>query len=317
LPARFIRLIRGEPLDRLAGLHLVVDHHDAATQRYLTGHGIEFSVTEGEIPDGGSLVLLEPSHLAETVRIIDRLLGPGGCPWDQKQTHETLRPHLVEETYEVVDAIDRGDPAGLREELGDLLLQPILHGQIAAKSGHFDAESIAEGLNQKLVRRHPHVFGTVTADTEAEVLANWDAIKAQEKGAVQKPPSLLDGIPRSMPSLSRADAVSRRAARQGFEWPDIDGVYDKLHEEIAELRAAVHPEDQAAELGDILFTVVNLARWLKVDPEAALTQMLNRFTDRYQAMAELTPGNLSDLTPEEWEALWQRAKAQMAQKAEA
>ena len=262
-------------------------------------------------------MLVEPSHLAETVRIIDRLLGPGGCPWDQKQTHESLRPHLVEETYEVVDAIDRGDPVGLREELGDLLLQPILHGQIAAKSGHFDAESIAEGLNEKLVRRHPHVFGTVTADTEAEVLANWDAIKAQEKGGVEKPPSLLDGIPRSMPSLSRADAVSRRAARQGFEWPDIEGVYDKLQEEIAELRAATHPADQTAELGDILFTVVNLARWLKVDPEAALTQMLNRFTDRYQAMAELAPGNLSDLTPEEWESLWQQAKAQMAQKSEA
>lgn len=309
--------MRGEPLDFLADRRLVVAQADLATQRYLAGQGLAFDLTDGEIPDAATLVLVEPSHLAETVRIIDRLLGPGGCPWDQKQTHLSLKPHLVEETYEVIDAIDRGDPLGLREELGDLLLQPILHGQIAAKDGHFDAESIAEGLNEKLIRRHPHVFGTVLAETEAEVLANWDAIKAQEKGAVQKVPSLLEGIPRSMPSLSRADAVSRRAARQGFEWPDVEGVYDKLREEIDELRAATTPEEQRDELGDILFTVVNVARWLKVDPEEALTRMLNRFTDRYSTMADLATGNLAELSPEEWEALWQRAKARLVQKAEA
>jgi tetrapyrrole methylase family protein / MazG family protein len=247
--------------------------------------------------------------LQELVRIVDRLLGPGGCPWDQAQTHESLKRYLLEEAYEVLDAIDTGDPAKLREELGDLLLQPILHAQIAAKSGGFDTEGVAREIVDKLVRRHPHVFGDVAVEDADEVLRNWDRIKLGEKGP--EPESILAGVPKGMASLLRAYEVSKRAARVGFEWPDIEAVFDKLREEEDELKAAIASGDAKeieAEMGDLLFTAVNISRWCGVEPEEALRKMLNRFTDRFMAMEQAALRPLADLSPAEWDELWNNAK---------
>jgi tetrapyrrole methylase family protein/MazG family protein len=262
-------------------------------------------------PDGiseGVILLPEANStpLGELVYIVDRLLGPGGCPWDQEQTHETLKKHLIEETYETIDAIDAGDMEGLREELGDLLLQPILHAQIEKVAGGWDTDAVARGIVDKLIRRHPHVFGdVVAADTDA-VLKNWEAIKRTEKSG-----SVLAGVPRSMPALARALSVSKRAARVGFEWPSMEGVLEKLREEEAEVREALASGDAKeieGEIGDLLFTVVNIARWAKVDPEEALRGMLDRFTARFQRMEALAAVPLGDLDAATWDALWNQAK---------
>lgn len=247
--------------------------------------------------------------LGELVHIVDRLLGPGGCPWDQAQTHESLKRHLLEEAYEVLDAIDSGVAEKLKEELGDLLLQPIMHAQMEALAGGFDIADVAETINAKLVRRHPHVFGTVDAKDADEVLKNWDRIKQAEKEGESS--SVLEGVPTGMASLLRAFEVSKRAARCGFEWPDVEAVFEKLYEEEAELREALAqgvPERIESEIGDLLFTAVNLARWSKVEPEEALRKMLNRFTDRFKSMERSAHTPLRDLRPEEWDELWEAAK---------
>jgi tetrapyrrole methylase family protein/MazG family protein len=305
--ARIVQLTAGDSVAALAGERLVVPQGHTQTITFLSASGLDADYCQNSIPEDAVLVLMAASPLDETVSIINRLLGPGGCPWDQKQTHESLKPYLIEEAYEVLDAIDRKDSEGLHEELGDVLLQPILHGQISAKNGSFDTYAIAARLNEKLIRRHPHVFGDVTVSGEAEVLSNWDQIKSQESGA-EKKASILDGIPRSMPSLSRALALSKRAARQGFEWESLEGVYEKVQEEILEVRGATDSADRAKEVGDLLFSVVNLARWMDIDPEDALTQMLNRFTARYETMVGLADRPLTELSPEEWETLWRSAK---------
>ncbi|MBL8048215.1 MAG: nucleoside triphosphate pyrophosphohydrolase [Chthonomonas sp.] len=241
------------------------------------------------------------------VYVVDRLLGPGGCPWDQEQTHESLKKYLLEESYELMDAIDSGDNAKLKEELGDVLLQPIMHAQMQKRDGGWDIEDVAQGIADKLIHRHPHVFGDASAADSAEVLRNWDRIKQAEKGA---PESILDGIPRAMPALARAMTMSKRAARAGFEWTDVDGVWAKLDEELAEFRAATTAEEQADEMGDVLFTMVNIARWHKLDAEASLARMLDRFAARFKAMEAASDRPLADLDPEAWEELWQRAKEQ-------
>lgn len=249
-----------------------------------------------------------PIGVEGLVSVIDRLLGPGGCPWDQAQTHETLKKYLLEETYEVLDAIDAGDLDKLREELGDLLLQPILHAQMEQLEGRWGTTEVAEEVMSKLVRRHPHVFGDVVAADADEVLRNWDRIKREEKG---EPQSILEGVPRAMAALLRAHEVSKRAARAGFEWPDIESVFDKLHEEELELREAISsgdPERIAAEVGDLLFTAVNVARWAKVEPEDALRRMLDRFTARFQEMERQADHPLDELSPARWDELWERAK---------
>jgi tetrapyrrole methylase family protein/MazG family protein len=246
-------------------------------------------------------------------RVVAALRAPDGCPWDREQTHESLKPHLLEETYETLEAIDRADPAELREELGDLLLQVLMHSQIASETGAFDIEQVVQHLTEKLIARHPHVFGDAHAETAAQVLKNWDATKRQQKGR----DSVLDGVPRSMPALARAQEISKRAARVGFEWDSIDGVLDKLREEETELRQAIESGDSAriaSELGDLLFTVVNIARHAKVDAEQCLRQMVDRFTVRFQWMeAEAARQNrpLESLSPDEWEALWQQAKREL------
>ncbi|MGV3616830.1 MAG: nucleoside triphosphate pyrophosphohydrolase [Fimbriimonas sp.] len=291
------------------GLVFVLDG-DPATLARLAEAGIAASAAPEELPNGARLVLAR-RPVDQLAHICDRLLGPGGCPWDQAQTHESLKKHLIEEAYEVLDAIDSGSSEALREELGDLLLQPVLHAQMRRyRTGEWGLDEVAESISEKLVRRHPHVFGSVDVADADEVLRNWDRIKQTEKGE-ERPRSVLAGVPRSLPALLRAFEVSKRAVRVGFEWPDADGVLAKLQEEANELREAIASGDQEhieSELGDLLFTVVNIARWAKVEPEEALRKMVDRFTRRFMTMEALATKPLSELTFEEWDALWEQAK---------
>lgn len=248
--------------------------------------------------------------------IIVRLRAPGGCPWDRAQTHQSLRAHLVEETYETLDAIERADDADLCEELGDLLMQPLMHADIAGEENRFGIVDVLEGISDKLVRRHPHVFGDVSVEDADEVLTNWEAIKKQEKAARgTQETSVLDNVPDTLPSLSRALKISKKAAKVGFEWPNIAGVLAKLREETAEVEAEIESGDDARlseELGDLLFTAVNIARWRKIDPELALRDGVRRFEMRFRAMEKQAAAqnkDLKSLSPEEWELLWSDAKS--------
>lgn len=252
------------------------------------------------------------------IACVAALRGPDGCPWDKKQTHASLKPYLVEETYEALQAIDDGDDTELAAELGDVLLQVALHSQIASETGRFTVDDVCERINEKLIRRHPHVFGDVQVNGVDDVLTNWEAIKRQERGA-SKQESALHGVPPSLPALLLAMEVSKKAARAGFEWPDMSGVLAKMREETLELEEALREdrtEDIADEIGDLLFTVVNVARWAHVDAEEALRSMVKRFRARFEAMEDtaLASGRqLSGLTPEDWDQLWNQAKDSRAQ----
>lgn len=256
------------------------------------------------------------------VAVQARLRAPGGCPWDREQTHATLRTYLIEEAYEVLDAIEQGNPNHLAEELGDLLLQVLFHADLALEAGAFDISGVITGIHDKLIRRHPHVFGDVKADTPGEVLKNWAQLKAKEKlaaspkqEALQTPfPSVLDGVPRNLPALLEAYQITRRAAQVGFDWERVEGIFEKLEEEAAELRAALSSSNRRAaeeEVGDILFSVVNLARFLGLDPEVTLKQSNLKFKERFQEMERevLSLGKiLSKLSKQELEFLWDAAK---------
>lgn len=319
-----MRIVRLEPgpivstvVDSLQSVAVFVLDGDQDVLRRLSAAGIPAQATSGEEIPEASVLIIPRRPLDELAHVVDRLLGPGGCPWDQAQTHESLKKYLIEESYEVLDAIDSGSMEKLREELGDLLLQPVLHAQIRkTRTGEFDIDDVAREIVEKLVRRHPHVFESVEVSDADEVLRNWDRIKQQEKSSsapdadVQK--SILAGVPRALPALHRAHEVSKRAVRAGFEWPDIEGVFEKLREEETELKEAISSGDKKeieSELGDLLFTVVNIARWAKIDPEDALRQMVDRFTARFMAMEALATKPLTDLSLEEWDELWVRAKA--------
>jgi MazG family protein len=250
------------------------------------------------------------------VAIMAQLRAPGGCPWDREQNFDSIKPYLLEETYEVMDAIDARDFEGLEEELGDLLLQAVFFAQMASEEGRFDISGSLEAINSKLVRRHPHVFASGDAKTSADVLRRWDEIKAEEREAKAKPrpKGLLAGVPRSLPALVEAQRIAGRAAAAGFDWPSIEQVFDKLREELAELdaaRASAVPAEIEDELGDLLFVVVNIARFLKVDPEQALRKTNAKFRGRFahvEAGVEGTGKKLNDATLEEMERLWQEAK---------
>lgn len=223
---------------------------------------------------------------ADLVEVMRRLRAPDGCPWDRAQTHESLRKWLIEETYEAVEAIDRQDLEGLCEELGDVLLQIVFHAQLASEEGDFDIEDVVGCIVEKLVRRHPHVFGELHADDAAAVERNWEAIKNAEKA---ERTSIMEGLPASLPALHRAAEIGRRAAAVGFEWRRLEDVQAKVEEELGELWKSVTQGDRDAirhELGDLLFAVTNVARWLDVDPEDALRQMLNRFLSRFERIEE-------------------------------
>jgi tetrapyrrole methylase family protein/MazG family protein len=247
------------------------------------------------------------------VEIMARLRSPEGCPWDRQQTHRSLKKYVIEETYEVVDAIDAGDAEDLCGELGDLMLQILFHAQLAKEEGVFDIEDVLDGISTKLIRRHPHVFGQTEVAGAEEVLHNWDQIKMQEKG-METRASILDGVPKTLPALARAMEISKRAARAGFEWPNLEAVFAKLEEEVSELREEIYTGDDkriAEEIGDLLFTIVNVARWMKVDPEDALRAMTMRFASRFRQIEEAAreAGRpLEEMTIEEMDAVWDRAK---------
>ncbi len=233
-----------------------------------------------------------PDPIAELRAVMHRLRAPGGCPWDAEQTHESLIPHLIEEAYEVAEAARSGDRAHFCEELGDLLLQPVFHAEIAAESGGFTLDDIARGITAKLIRRHPHVFGDATAATSDAVLTQWEAIKRTEKGDQTQP--YLHGISKGLPSLMRAQKLQKKAAKVGFDWPDMAPVVDKIREETAEVLEAVAQGNNDAireEIGDLLFSVVNLARKLGVDAETALAEANSKFEDRFGKVEQrLTAG---------------------------
>lgn len=241
-----------------------------------------------------------------------RLRAPNGCPWDREQTFDTIKRHTLEETYEVFDAIDRRAWPELKDELGDLLLQVLFYAQMAEEAGYFSIEDVAANLNAKLIRRHPHIFGDASAETAEDVKQSWDAIKQTEK-AGRAPKSYIDEVPQHMPALLEAHKLGSRAAKVGFDWPDVNGLFDKLAEESAELRAEVDNNQTAAiedELGDLLFTAVNLARHLKVEPEFALRRANRKFRQRFNAMEEEAGGvdALKNASLEELDQRWRRAK---------
>ncbi len=282
------------------------------------------------------------SHrFAKLVELMAALRAPEGCPWDRKQTHASLKPYLLEETYEVLETIDQGDLAKLREELGDVLLQVLFHSQIAAESGVFTIDDVVEGLAAKLIRRHPHVFGDAAVQGRPingdQVVSQWEEIKRAERQAAGASQSALDGVPKTLPALLRAYQTQARAARVGFDWPHsragLEQILAKVAEEIAELRDAVAesgteagepaPKPEAresaeAEVGDVLFTLVNLARFLKINPEEALRGSTNRFVDRFhcvEAEAAEQGRSLSDMSLEEMDRLWERAKQRLRDEA--
>jgi XTP/dITP diphosphohydrolase len=255
--------------------------------------------------------------IAELIAVVARLREPRtGCPWDLEQTHASLVPYLLEEAHEVADAIRHGDDNHLAEELGDLLLQVVLHGQIAGEAGRFDLAAIARGISAKLVRRHPHVFGGAEAADSTAVKEMWEAIKVQER-AEREGASTNSASPLVSPlsdRLAGAMTISKQAAAAGFEWDDIEGVWAKVHEELDELKEAVASGDRRhaqEELGDVLFTLVNVARWCQIDPEEGLAGTNRRFLDRFSRVEAALGGDLQGRSIGELEGLWQKAKAQI------
>lgn len=258
----------------------------------------------------------EPARqLARLRAIMHRLRAPGGCPWDAEQTHASLIPNLIEEAYETVDTIQRGDFNHLREELGDLLLQVVFHSELAEEAGRFTLDDVARDISDKLVRRHPHVFGESAAATSDAVLLQWDQIKRDEKGATDKP--YLHGVGKGLPALLRAAKFQKKAAKVGFDWPDEAGVLAKIHEELGEVQAAMaagDPQAVAEETGDLLFSIVNLTRFRHLDPELVMATANAKFEQRFNAMEQLLKAaglSLDAATLEQMEAAWQRAKCEL------
>lgn len=259
-------------------------------------------------------------EMQSLVETIWRLRQPDGCPWDRKQTHESIGKNMIEEAYEALDCIEAGDEAHLREELGDVLMQVVLHAQIAADAGAFTMADVARDINDKLIRRHPHVFGECSADSADEVLAIWDSVKLAEKGAKdadaaeagERPEGLLEGVPRSLPALMEAQKVSRKAASAGFEWETVADVWDKVAEERAEFEAeAPGTAERELEFGDLLFALVNVARKEGIDAESALRASTAKFRERWAAMENAAHEggvSLESLTTEQLDSLWDKVK---------
>jgi MazG family protein len=259
------------------------------------------------------------------VEIMATLRGPNGCPWDKEQDFNSLKPMLVEEVYEVFEAIENNDFDGVSEELGDLLLHVVFHACLGKEAGHFDINTVIDKISEKLVRRHPHVFGNETAGTAEEVIKKWEAIKAKEKeqklnSRSPEQRSLLEGIPSKLPAIHEAHQISSRAARVGFDWPDLEGIFDKLQEEVRELKEVISTEARDKrrerledEIGDILFVIVNISRYLKIDSESALKRANRKFKSRFQYMEgeSAKQGKTLDQIPlEEMEGFWQKAKSE-------
>jgi len=248
------------------------------------------------------------NQFATLVDIIAKLRAPDGCPWDRKQTHSSLRENLLEECYEVLEALDEGDRDKLCAELGDLLMQIVLHAQIAAEAGEFDMGDVIKGINAKLIHRHPHIFGSVKVKDAEEVALNWEVLKQEEREAGA---SILNSVPKQMPALGYSQSIQRRVAGVGFDWKEVDGVIDKLAEEVSEFKRATSQEEMTKEFGDLLFTLANIARRLDIDLEAALREANQRFYRRFTYMEELCHQrgvNFGELSFAEQNALWEEAK---------
>jgi tetrapyrrole methylase family protein / MazG family protein len=301
---------------RAALLHQYPAEHPV---RLLEAGGQWRDIQLGEWNQAGSLYL-PPLPVGSSFEafheIISHLRAPDGCPWDREQTHLTLRKHLLEETYETLTAMDAGDAEKMREEFGDLLLQIVLNAQIACEYGEFTLSDILKGIYDKIIRRHPHVFGEVQVDGVGQVLSNWESIKKEErnkKGEGEK--SLLDGLPAALPALNQAQEYQDRAARVGFDWPEIDGVLEKVKEEIEEVRQANNPAELSAELGDLFFVLVNLARWKKVDAEAALREASLKFKKRFsyiEKRASEMKHPMKAMSLQELDNLWNEAKQKLS-----
>ena len=243
-------------------------------------------------------------------RVVNRLLSPGGCPWDREQTHHSLKQHLLEECYELLEAIDGGEPKSMAEELGDILVQVVFHIHLAQEQGEFTAGDVFTAINEKLIRRHPHVFGGVEAGTSEQVMSNWEVIKQQERADASR----LGNVPKALPALVQSQLVQRRAGLAGFDWDNIEGVWEKLEEEIQELRDAVTDEEREWELGDALFCLVNMGKWMNVQSEESLRRANGRFQSRFTCMEDICKERgveFTDLSMDEKEALWQEAKVKM------
>ena len=248
------------------------------------------------------------SQFSALVDIIARLRAPDGCPWDRKQTHASLRENLLSECYEVLEALDEGDSAKLRDELGDLLMQIVLHTQIATEAGEFELGDVIENINTKLIHRHPHIFGSKKVKDAEEVAHDWEELKKEER---EEGTSMLESVPKSMPALGYAHEIQRRVAWVGFDWEDVDGVIDKLAEEVGEFKQAETKEQRAGEFGDLLFTLANIARRLGIDLETALREANRRFYKRFTYMEEVCRKrglDFGDLSFDEQNALWEEAK---------
>ena len=247
-------------------------------------------------------------NLEELIDVVAKLRAPDGCPWDREQTHASLRPNMLEEAYEAVDAIDDNDAPHLREELGDVLLQVLLHSQIASEANEFTLDDVAKELKEKLIHRHPHVFGTAKINNADDVLKTWDKLKSEEKTERK---SAMDGLSRSQAALIAAQKISKRAVKTGFEWPNEESLYDCVMSEIEEFKEAEKEKDKnhmEEEMGDILFAIVNLARWNKIDAEQALLKANKKFEKRFRKMENLATKPLNDYSFEEFDNLWKQAK---------
>ncbi len=247
-------------------------------------------------------------ELKEFVEVIARLRAPDGCQWDREQTHLSLRPNMLEEAYEAVDAMDDNDMKHLQEELGDVLLQVVLHAQIANEEGAFTLEDVARGIKNKIIHRHPHVFGNTKVSSTKEILDNWDKLKAEEK---KHRKSAMDGVSKAQSALMSAQKISKKAVKQGFEWPDEASLYDCITSEFKEFQEAKQAKNRELmeeEFGDILFAVVNLARWNKIDAEQALLKANKKFISRFNKMEELADKPLTEYSLEEYDQLWKAAK---------
>jgi tetrapyrrole methylase family protein / MazG family protein len=270
----------------------------------------------GEVSEGFSLyipALEEGTSFESFAEIVAHLRAPNGCPWDREQTHESLRKHLLEESYEAISAIDSGDFTDMREEFGDLLLQVVLQSQIANEGREFNVNQVIQGIYSKIVRRHPHVFGDLKLDGVDGVLANWEKLKEKERSDKKQEKGLLDGVPLALPALSQAQEYQDRAARVGFDWPEIEGVLDKVREEIEEIKNAETDFELASEIGDLFFALVNVARWKHIDSESALRGTNMKFKKRFDHVgqgARKQGRNLSELSLEEMDVLWNEAKKQ-------
>jgi tetrapyrrole methylase family protein/MazG family protein len=316
----YSRLVASEVKSTLTAIypdeHPVKLVHNAGTKEQTVENLALFEIDRSE-HIGLQSVLFVPSlgegtSLEAFQEIVAHLRAPNGCPWDREQTHESLRKHMLEESYEAIAAIDSGDFSAMREEFGDLLLQVMLNSQIASEEGEFTFNDVVKGVYDKIIRRHPHVFGEVKVNGVDGVLANWEKLKEGErKGEGKADKGILDGLPLALPALSQAQEYQDRAARVGFDWPEIDGVLDKVREEIEEIKKAETDWELASEIGDLFFAVVNLARWKKVDAESALRGTNIKFKKRFghvEQGAKKAGKNLSDMKLEEMDGLWDEAK---------